>query len=213
MKKLFTLFVILTSSFSSRAQISAEFTWCPVYDTTTQLCCIQFENLSVDSGGPITSYFWSTGDGGSSTYSDPQWCYSVTATYIVYLIVTGPSGVDTIFHPLTINHLDTTGCNCDSLIGVNEIASGYYSFSLAPNPFHERTVLKLHSNFNENKKFKDAELRIYNSLGELMRVEKVAVHDQQEIVIERATLSPGVYHFEINTRDMGQVAFGKFLIE
>jgi len=213
MKKIITLFIILICSFSLRAQLYGEFTWCPVPDSSGTLCCIQFENLSVDSGGTISGYHWSFGDGVEGYISDPRHCYSAIGTYIVYLFVFSSSGVDTVIHSLTITHLDTAGCNCDSLIDVYEIASGKYSFSLAPNPFHERTVLKWHVNINENKKFTDAEMKIYNSLGALMRVEKVAVQDQQEIVIERTTLPPGVYHFEISTKEEVKVARGKFLIE
>jgi len=215
MKKIITLFIILICSFSLRAQLTIDFTWCPVYDTSLQTCCIQFQNLTVDSGGgTIGGYIWDFGDGDTSNLSDPLHCYPVTGTFIVYLTVLyNGNPVGPVSHSLTITNLDTTGCNCDSLIGVNEITSGDYSFSLAPNPFHERTVFKWQANINVNKNFKDAEMRIYNSLGELMRVEKVALQDQQEIVIERETLPQGVYHFEISTSDAGQIALGKFLIE
>jgi hypothetical protein len=215
MKKIITFFIILNSSFSLHAQLTIDFTWCPVYDTSLQTCCIQFENLTVDSGGgTIGGYIWDFGDGDTSNHSDPIHCYPVTGSYTVYLTVFYNGNVLVpISHSLTITHLDTTSCNCDSLIGVKEIPFGNYSFSLAPNPFHNRTILKWSAIVNENTKLSYADFRIYNSLGALMRVEKVALRDQQEIIIERKSLPPGFYHFEISTKDSRQVAFGKFLIE
>jgi len=211
MKKIFILFVLFYISFSLRAQISAEFTWCPVYDTTLQICCIQFEDLSVDSGGTITTYFWSFGDGGSSTIADPRWCYSISDTFEVWLIVTGPSGTDTMIHPLHHDPFDSTNCNCDSLIGVNEISSGGFSISVSPNPFHDKTTLSWHS--AGNKKLQDAEIRIYNSLSKLMRVEKIVLGERQEIIFERKSLPAGIYYFEISTMDAIKIGQGKFLIE
>jgi hypothetical protein len=213
-KKIVTLFIILTCSFSLRAQLTIDFTWCPVYDTSLQTCCIQFQNLTVDSGGgTIGGYNWDFGDGDTSNLSDPVHCYPVIGSFTVYLTVFYNGNVLVpVSHSLTITHLDTTGCNCDSLIGVNEITPGKYSFSLAPNPFHNRTILKWSTNLNETN-LTDADLRIYNSMGAMIRSEKVKLQDQQQLIIERMTLPPGFYHFEINTSDSRQVALGKFLIE
>jgi len=210
MKKLFTLlFILLSCSFSLRAQLYGEFTWCLVYDTTLQRCCIQFENLSVDSGGPILGNHWDFGDGDTSNSSDPFHCYPVAATFFVYLYVYSAGSYDTVIHTLTINHLDTTDCNCDSLIGVNEISSG--GFSISPNPFHDKTTLSWYS--AGNKKIQDAEIRIYNSIGVLMRTENVVLDERQEFIFERKSLPTGIYYFEISGMDAIKIGQGKFLIE
>jgi hypothetical protein len=211
MKKPFTLFIILISSFSLRAQIFAEFTWCPVYDTTSQMCCIQFEDLSVDSAGAILTYFWSTGDGGSRYVADAHWCYAVTGTYEVILIVTGPSGTDTVTHFLTINHLDTTDCNCDSLIGINEIDNSTFWFSMSPNPFHEKTTVTLKT--MGNHRLHHPEIKIYNSIGALIRTENISLDEKQEFILERKSLVHGLYHFVLSSESLKHVVSGKFMIE
>jgi len=211
MKKIFILFILLSISGFLRAQINAEFTWCPYYDTTLQTCCIQFEDLSVDSAGAINTYYWSTGDGGARYTSDPTWCYSVTTTFEVILIVQGPSGSDTVMHPLTLNYLDTTDCNCDSLNGITEISNRDFSFSISPNPFHDKTSISLIS--KRNKKLKDGEIRIYNSLGVLQRVEKITFDERQKIIFERKSLLTGLYTFDINSEKLTYPLHGKFLIE
>jgi hypothetical protein len=211
MKKIIILFAILICSFSLRAQLYGEFTWCPVPDSTGQLCCIQFEDLSVDSGGTISSYHWSFGDGVEGYVSDPRHCYLAIGTYIVYLFVFSSSGVDTVIHSLTITHLDTAGCNCDSLIGVNEISSGNFSFTISPNPFHENTIITMH--IFGNKKLNDAEIRIYNSIGAFMRTENFVLDGKQEIIFERRSLSPGVYYFTIITEGLKQASPSMLIIE
>lgn len=51
-----------------------------------------FTNLS---SGAITSYFWTFGDGTTSTAASPSHVYAVAGSYSVVLTVTGPGGVDT----------------------------------------------------------------------------------------------------------------------
>lgn len=214
MKKLFLFSILLLFSFSLRAQLTIDFTWCPVYDTSLQTCCIQFENLTVDTNsGDVLGYVWEFSAFDTSHLEDPMHCYPFTGTFTVYLHVTlnGVSVPGGAIHFLTINHLDTTDCNCDSLIGVNEISSGDFSFSLSPNPFREKTILTLYSLRNNQRK--DAEIRIYNSPGALLRREKVVFNNRQEIIVEGKLLSEGIYYFEISSVDEAIIARGKFLIE
>jgi PKD repeat protein len=178
---------------------------------TAQSCCIQFQNLSVDSVGTITAYHWDFGDVDISNISDPLHCYPVTGTFIVYMFVTSSSGVDTAIHPLTITHLDTTGCNCDSLIGVNEISARNFAVYIFPNPFHDKTTISLHTELNKN--LSEAEIRIYNSIGVMVRKENVALDKKQELVFERESLPPGIYYFEISSEGILQAAHGKLLIK
>ena len=50
--------------------------------------------FSSNSGGSITSYDWSFGDGGSSNNADPSHTYTTAGVYTVKLEVTGPTGDD-----------------------------------------------------------------------------------------------------------------------
>ena len=51
------------------------------------------------STGPITSYTWDFGDGGSSTLANPTHTYTTGGTYSVSLVVEGPGGFDIQFEP------------------------------------------------------------------------------------------------------------------
>ncbi|NCF99166.1 MAG: PKD domain-containing protein, partial [Planctomycetia bacterium] len=53
---------------------------------------VTFNDLST---GPITSYAWNFGDGGTSTESSPNHVYTIAGAYTVSLTVTGPGGSDT----------------------------------------------------------------------------------------------------------------------
>ena len=53
---------------------------------------VTFTDLST---GPITSYAWNFGDGGTSTESSPNHVYTIAGAYTVSLTVTGPGGSDT----------------------------------------------------------------------------------------------------------------------
>lgn len=213
MKKLILIFWSLFIFNLSNAQLNAEFTWCPVPDSSGQLCCIQFENLSTDTGGIITSYFYIFGDGQESTLMEPRHCYVAIGTYEVYLFVTDNMGnTDTAIHNLTITHLDTVGCNCDSLIGINENDFNNNLFSLSPNPFRENSTLTWKIKGNSSGNLSPAEIRIYNSTGTIVRVEDVHLNKSQ-FILERKDLPAGIYNFEILSGDKTRMGTGKFIIE
>ncbi len=46
------------------------------------------------TGGPVTSWSWIFGDGGTSTQQNPSYVYTAPGTYTVILTATGPGGVD-----------------------------------------------------------------------------------------------------------------------
>ncbi len=80
-------------------------------------------------------------------------------------------------------------------------------FSLSPNPFHNFAKLEIkHSNS------KNCELEIYNSMGALVRFEKImAGNNQQEIIIERGNLVDGFYFYQLTNNELS--TSGKFVIE
>jgi len=53
---------------------------------------VNFTNTSTDSGGTISSYAWTFGDGGTSTSASPSHTYTAAGTYTVTLKVTDNTG-------------------------------------------------------------------------------------------------------------------------
>ncbi|WP_333679455.1 protease pro-enzyme activation domain-containing protein [Dyella sp.] len=53
---------------------------------------VNFTNTSTDSGGTISAYSWTFGDGGSSTSASPSHTYTAAGTYTVTLKVTDNTG-------------------------------------------------------------------------------------------------------------------------
>ncbi|HEX7815186.1 protease pro-enzyme activation domain-containing protein [Dyella sp.] len=60
-------------------------------DTVSGLT-VNFTNTSTDTGGTISSYAWTFGDGGTSTSASPSHTYSAAGTYTVTLKVTDSTG-------------------------------------------------------------------------------------------------------------------------
>jgi PKD repeat protein len=214
MKKFLFILSLLYYSLTSSAQLNADFTWCPVYDTSAQLCCIHFINLSTDTGGIITGYHYQFGDGADGYSMDPLHCYTAIGTYIVYLYVADNLGnVDTAIHALTITHLDTTGCNCDSLIGVDDMEGAGFIMSVYPNPVQTTAMLTVSAQFPVVHG-QQLTLRIYNAMGTRVHTEKVVAGGKQShITIERRNLPGGLYYYELQSNKRGIAGSGKFLIQ
>ena len=53
---------------------------------------ISFNNTSLNTGVPGTTYKWDFGDGSSSTAKNPTYTYFTPGTYRIELVVTGPGG-------------------------------------------------------------------------------------------------------------------------
>lgn len=206
MKLILLFLTMIAITGSARAQLHAEFTWCPEYDTSAQMCCIRFENLSTDTPGIIISYIFDFGDGDMSVFSDPYHCYASTGTYIVTLTIADNLGyTDTVQHTLTITHLDTTGCNCDSLISVNDPDDLKLTVTVSPNP------VSFQATFRWKQPIRFPELKIYNVLGILVRKESMS--DGSQHTFYREALVSGIYFYEITDGSEKQKAAGKLLLE
>ena len=59
-------------------------------------------NFIDQSTGPITSYFWTFGDGNTSTLANPSHAYAASGFYAVSLTVVGPGGSDTLMQNIQI---------------------------------------------------------------------------------------------------------------
>ena len=205
MKKLLLIFCIALCTSASKAQLNADFSWCPVFDSTLQLCCIQFQNLSTDTGGTIINYYYIFGDGQQGTTMNPQHCYVQLATYIVYLLVTDNFGnVDTAIQTITISHLDSTGCHCNS-IGVNDLPDSKFQIQISPNPFHD--VVVIFAQFP----VRNAQLKIYNCLGALVREVSLSFGEGRGEV-NRNGLPDGLYFYELTSNNYELIGNGKFVI-
>ena len=107
---------------------------------------------------------------------------------------------------VAVNPATCTGyTQCDTMIltNANEVKAEHSS-EIVPNPFHTTGVLKISDN-----RFTAGELYIYDRLGQLVRKETI---NDQTTLIDRGTLTPGIYFFQLLSDDK-QVATGKFVIE
>lgn len=207
MKKLFFTLLFPLLLFSVKAQLVADFTWCPQYDSSAQACCIQFQDQSVITGGSISTWSYSFGDGLESTVPNPIHCYVVIGTYIITLIVQDNMGnMDTVYHPISITSMDTTGCNCDSLIGIKEPGSVIPVIRVFPNPFHVSAMLDV-----EMAKEAVSRLIIFDALGSEVREHSLAL--MNPAIIPREELPSGLYFFEIVSRNGSRLGMGKFIVE
>ena len=188
------------------AQPHAAFTWCPVYDTLAQQCCIQFENLSTTGGNPVY-YIYDFGDGQMGYQENPRHCYSAIGNYTVWIIVSDNQGMSSsTSHSINITHLDTTGCNCDSLIGISEPGSLHNIIGVFPNPIHGSGRLEVDSG-------RDAECRlvIYDYHGSVIL--EYSFTRLKSVSISREELPVGLYLFELVSRNGSRIGSGKFIVE
>ena len=174
------------------------------------MCCIQFIDLSTDTGGTITSYFYDFGDGAIGTQMEPQHCYVLPGTYIVTLLVTDNMGnVDTVIHTIYITHLDSIGCNCFS--GIHDFSKGLAETALSPNPFHSISQLEIK---NSKAAFQNCEFKIYNTIGALVKTLPLSFRgENREAEINRYGLNDGLYFYMVTTADSDLIGSGKFLVE
>ncbi len=78
---------------------------------------VTFTNTSTNG----SNYYWTFGDGGTSTLQNPTHTYTNHASYTVTLIVSNPCGADTISQTILVT-------------GINEINDLKTTFSTYPNP-------------------------------------------------------------------------------
>ncbi|MBN1275003.1 PKD domain-containing protein, partial [Candidatus Woesearchaeota archaeon] len=106
---------------------AASFTWTPTSPTTGQQ--VQFTDQSSDSDGSVVSYYWSFGDGSSSSSKNPAHTYTSPGAYTVRLTVTDDDGLtDTEQKTIMVTKPDTpiTGIN----VGASP-TSGYAPLSVS----------------------------------------------------------------------------------
>jgi hypothetical protein len=98
---------------------------------------------------------------------------------------------------------DTT-IYCDVILTVQQNPPNNFSISISPNPFRASAQLIIKG----NPKIKNAELKIYNALGECISSK---IMNGESAIIERENLPGGIYFYQLlNDKIAGS---GKFVIE
>jgi len=90
-------------------------------------------------------------------------------------------------------------------VDIKEISENN-SVSIYPNPFH--TTAKLE---NSNWKTGTGDLKIYDSMGSLIRKDKII--NINSYILHREGLKNGLYYFQLSTPDIQLISTGKFIIE
>jgi len=87
------------------------------------------------------------------------------------------------------------------------------SITFSPNPFHTTARLEIN---NSEFRIKNCDLKIYNTLGVLVRQEKISnlnPDSDREYILHRDDLNDGLYFYELLTSDSSPIGTGKFIIE
>ncbi|MEO8087240.1 MAG: hypothetical protein ABI763_10495 [Bacteroidota bacterium] len=86
------------------------------------------------------------------------------------------------------------------------------NFSFSPNPFHSTATIRSNSQFTMH----DAQLKIYNAMGSLVRIEHISnitPDNNQDYILHRDYLSNGLYFYELRSNNYELLGRGKFVIE
>lgn len=89
-------------------------------------------------------------------------------------------------------------------VSVPEIV--FLETSIIPNPFHSEAKLG-----KGNWETGNCVLKIYNSIGSLIRTEKIS--SPSSYILHRDNLPDGLYFFQLSTLDFNLIGFGKFIVE
>jgi len=97
---------------------------------------------------------------------------------------------------------------CATINGIKNIDDVKTTTTIFPNPFHNTAELRFDNTRLAGDKI---ELKIYNTMGELVREEEIL--PVNSYILHRAGLSDGLYFYELRTHNYGPVDHGKFVIE
>lgn len=103
------LVIILINGFNANAQVVADFEASTQFGCTPQV--VKFTNNS--SEGADISYFWTFGNGETSSEKDPGVTYSDPGEYTVTLVVTGPTSTDDMSIQITVYQSPTADFSAD----------------------------------------------------------------------------------------------------
>jgi hypothetical protein len=105
----------------------------------------------------------------------------------------------------SINLNETLLC---SDLGIHSKQNFSQTISISPNPFHTSASFEIK---NLELEIKNCELKIFNSMGSLIRSEKIL--NLTSYILHRDGLSNGLYFYELRTNDSELLGTGKFIVE
>ncbi|WP_426702187.1 PKD domain-containing protein [Rhodanobacter sp. Col0626] len=121
-----------------------------------------FTNSSTDTGGTISAYAWSFGDGGTSAVANPSHTYAAAGTYTVSLKVTDNTGAtNTKTQQVTVSGGGGNGNVFSSTMPVAIGSNATITSSIAVSGIagNASKTLKIHANITHNKSG-DLQIRI-----------------------------------------------------
>jgi hypothetical protein len=147
---------------------------------------------------------WTIGNAGNPTYFIEGIGSEKGLLETICQMIDGPGYSLTCFSQNNQALYPDTITLCDVILTVQQNQPNNFSISISPNPFHASAQLIIKG----NSKIKNAELKIYNALGECISSK---IMNGESAIIERENLPDGIYFYRLlNDKIAGS---GKFVIE
>ncbi len=139
--------------------------------------------FSLDNG--FFSETWIEGVGSSQNPFRPS--YEMPSDPYIYLTCSAQNGINIYNHGIANGQ--PTPTDCSMLLNVEDIKYLSQEINVSPNPF--KTELLISAKFN----FENSTLKIYNSIGQL--VKEINNINGQNIIIKRENLNNGIYFAQL----------------
>lgn len=169
--------------------ISITFNAFPVVNLGTDQTVCAYQSVTLNAGGPYSSYSWSTGGSAQQVQVDS------TGTGI---------GTKTVIVQVTNNSCktsDTVKITFDPCTGITE--NGIKEFSVYPNPAHDQINILFSENF-------DGEIFVMNSIGQKVKSIRKSLSSGEVLNLNISGFSKGLYYLMF---DDNQIRPVKFIIE
>lgn len=156
----------------------------------------------------------------NSIYNDPDLVNTVLPAPDLHLLTAGPcintGNPGTIITTGELDYygntrlfgsiIDIGASEFDATTGIKNVIKNTDHFSVYPNPFVSETTISF------NTELKNAELKIFNILGQEIKEQNLKLKNVQRITIKRNDLISGLYFYTI-TEENRPVATGKLIVE
>lgn len=149
-----------------------------VFSYSSSNLSVTFSNTSTNA----TTYFWTFGDGNSSTIASPSYTYAATGQYVVTLVAGNTCATDTQQFLITITNT-----------GIANLSLKNNSVLVVPNPSNGQLNLMFELLNTENVK-----AEVYNALGaRVATVDYGKVAGKQNVQMDLTALPKGVYMLKL----------------
>lgn len=179
----------------------SHFNYSPINPTTNDT--VQFTNLSTDAN----TYYWdfnyfNTIDTSSSTLANPKHLYDTAGTYYVKLYAIN----DSVPYPSSC--LDSV---LKQIIVTNPISVEEFSKEMVSEPYPNPTNNEFRVNYSVTNIDEESGLNVYNNQGQ--KVKSIPLNPLQNTVnISVKELPPGIYYYEIYSKNSNHTNFRKLII-